>query len=93
MSQTTLDRVLEDVSTLELSELGKVGLAVQNRLDILGYSLQEWNAMQSLVRSGVLKEIRPRYLPSAVDFTPVEILGEPLSETIIAERRTRLRNV
>ena len=87
MSQTTLERVLEDVRTLEIKELEKVGLAVRNRLEIVGYSLQEWNAMQSLVRSGVLKEIKPRYLPSTVDFTPIEIIGEPLSETIIAERR------
>jgi Arc/MetJ-type ribon-helix-helix transcriptional regulator len=42
-----------------------------------------------LLAAGILSEIKPppRLLPSRERFTPVPITGEPISETIIRERR------
>ena len=42
-----------------------------------------------LLAAGVISEIKPppRLLPARKRFTPVPITGEPISETIIRERR------
>jgi putative addiction module CopG family antidote len=42
-----------------------------------------------LLAAGIISEIKPppRFLPVRERFTPVEIIGEPLSETVIRERR------
>ncbi|MGO8903066.1 MAG: hypothetical protein ACLQU5_32700 [Isosphaeraceae bacterium] len=50
-------------------------------------TLQE--LQRRLVAAGLLSEIKPppRFMPSREPFTPVAIEGEPLSETIIRERR------
>jgi hypothetical protein len=87
MAQAVLQRVLEEIGTLELDELGFVERAVQKRLETAGYSMEEWKAMQALVAAGLLKEIKPRYVGPAVEYQPVTIQGKPLSVTIIEERR------
>ena len=42
-----------------------------------------------LLAAGVISEMKPppRFLPARERFTPVPITGEPISETIIRERR------
>ena len=42
-----------------------------------------------LLAAGIISEIKPppRLLPARERFTPVPITGEPISETIIRERR------
>ena len=42
-----------------------------------------------LLAAGIVSEIKPppRLLPTRERFTPVPIIGEPISETIIRERR------
>jgi hypothetical protein len=87
MAQATLNRVLEDIRSLELNELSSVERAVKEQLEMAGYSPEEWKAMQALVDAGLLKEIKPRCTERAVEYTPVPIQGKPLSETIIEERR------
>jgi hypothetical protein len=87
MAQATLKRVLKDIEALDLSELGRVERAVKERLETAGYSAEEWTAMQALVVAGLIKEIKPRSQKSLTDYVPVPILGKPLSETVIEERR------
>lgn len=87
MAQATLNRVLADIRSLELSELGPVERALKERLETAGYSPEEWTAMQALVAAGLMKEIKPRYSQSVLNHTPVPIQGKPLSETILEERR------
>ncbi len=87
MAQASLQRVLEAIRTLDLNELGPVERAVQERLEAAGYSQQEWTAMQALIDAGLMKEIKPRFQGHSAEFKPVPILGKPLSETIIEERR------
>jgi hypothetical protein len=87
MAQATLIRVLADISDLELSELRSVEHAIQARLELAGYTPEEWQAMQTLVDAGLMKEIKPRCTQRTIEFTPVPIQGKPLSETIVEERR------
>lgn len=87
MAQATLNRILEDIRTLELNELRSVERALQDRLETAGYSPEEWKAMQSLVDSGLMKEITPRCKERTVEYIAIPIQGKPLSETIIEERR------
>jgi hypothetical protein len=51
--------------------------------------LAEQELQRRLVAAGVLSEVKPppRFIPARERFTPVTIQGEPLSETIIRERR------
>jgi hypothetical protein len=87
MAQATLARILEDIKTLEIDEIRKVDAALQQQIEMAGYSPAEWRVMQSLVDDGLLKEIKPRRLRRSIDFKPVPIKGKPLSETIVEERR------
>lgn len=87
MAQTTLTRILEDIKTLELNELQEIDHALQTRIEAAGYSLEEWNAMQSLVGAGLLTQIKPRCQDSTPSVEPIPIQGVPLSETIMDERR------
>jgi hypothetical protein len=49
----------------------------------------EQELQRRLVEAGVLSEIKPprSLAPARERFTPVQIKGEPLSETVIRERR------
>ncbi len=49
----------------------------------------EQELQRRLLKAGIISEIKlpPRLLPVRERFTPVSITGEPISETIIRERR------
>ncbi len=49
----------------------------------------EQELQRRLLAAGIISEIKlpPRLLPARERFTPVPISGEPISETIIRERR------
>ena len=87
MAQATLNRVLKDIDALELSELGSVERAVKERRESAGYSTEEWKAIQALIASGLITEIKPRSKQCLTDFAPIPIQGKPLSETVVEERR------
>ncbi len=53
----------------------------------LEYSPEEMKVTQSLIDAGLLKSVKPRCNVQTVDFMPVTIVGRPLSETIVDERR------
>lgn len=89
MTQATLNRILKEIKTLEPSdvEILEQTLREQREADSYGYSIEEWRVQKALVEAGLMQKITPRCTESALDFTPVPIIGEPLSETIIEERR------
>ena len=51
--------------------------------------IAEQEMQRRLLEAGIISEIKPppRLLPARERFTPVSIIGEPLSETVIRERR------
>ena len=57
--------------------------------DLTEEELADQEMQRRMVESGLLSEIKPpfRLLPPRERFTPIPILGEPLSETVIRERR------
>ena len=86
MAQIMLERVLEEIKTLDIGELHQVQRAVETHLATQGYAPEEYRALQSLVEAGLLAEIKPRRQESPPR-PLVPIQGKPLSETVIEERR------
>jgi hypothetical protein len=63
--------------------------AAVDQLALTPEELAEQELQRRLIAAGVLSEIKPppRFMPARECFTPVSIEGEPLSDTIIRERR------
>jgi hypothetical protein len=68
--------------TLAVSEAAKLS-------DLTAEEMAEQDTQRRLVAAGVLSEIKPprRFIPERERSSPVPIKGEPLSETVIRERR------
>ena len=51
--------------------------------------IADQETQRRLLEAGIISEIKPppRLLPARERFTPISITGEPMSETIIRERR------
>jgi len=77
-------RQLRDELDSKLAATGAV-----DQLALTPEELAEQELQRRLVAAGVLSEIKPppRFMPARERFAPVAIEGEPLSETIIRERR------
>jgi hypothetical protein len=87
VGQAALDQVLEIIKDLSRDDLCLVAQAVRKRLQPQDEAAAEEAFLQSLLEKGVISEIR-RLGPEAFRERPlVPIQGEPLSETIIRERR------
>jgi hypothetical protein len=87
MSQMTLERILNEINTLEHEELLQVQQAVLARLAPTGYSPEEEWVLQEMLKVGLLTEIKPRHADRQGAYPLVHIQGKPLSETIREERR------
>ncbi len=87
MAQGTLERILQDLQTLEPDELVQVQQAVQVQLFTAGYGPAEERVLQEMLQVGLLTEIKPRRTDRQVVYPLVPIQGKPLSETIREERR------
>ncbi len=88
-----LDRV-NDLSPEQMRHLRdeletKIAQAAVGEHEMTPEELAEQELQRRLVAAGVLSEVKPppRFLPAREPFTPITIQGEPLSETIIRERR------
>jgi hypothetical protein len=77
-------RRLRDELDGKLAASAAAGLA-----DLTTEEVAEQEMQRRLVAAGVLSEIKPprRFSPERERFSPVPIQGEPLSETVIRERR------
>ena len=98
MSQNEFQHILDGLSTLSPDEIRRlrdeldVKLASSGdtkRLVLTPEEEDERDLQRRLVSAGLLSEIKPphRFAAAGDDFIPVAIKGEPLSETIIRERR------
>jgi hypothetical protein len=87
MAQVTLERILQDIKTLEPDELMQVQQAVQAQLAPAGYTPEEERVLQEMLKIGLLTEIKPRRTDRQIVHPLVPIQGKPLSETIREERR------
>lgn len=87
MSHAILKQVLEQLQSLEPAELQQLSQAVQNHL-----LNQEENAKrvafhQALVTAGLVKQIKKSSYKWPLDQQLVQVEGEPISRTIVEERR------
>lgn len=87
MSQQALNQVLEYIQTLDPHELLQVSQVVQERLSFHEEARKRQAFYQSLIAAGLVRKIK---MPSSSDVDrpkPVQVKGEPVSQTIIEERR------
>ncbi len=88
----TPTEVLEEIRKMPPSERREVLRELSENLaepEMNGYSEKEKSFIESMKRKGLISHIPPR-LPEPEwrrAFKPITVTGEPLSETIIRERR------
>ncbi len=87
MAQTTLYEILDQLQTLEPDELRHLERAVRSRLGPQAESPKRESFHQALLASGLVKQIRPPRRDRDAQRRLIEVQGQPVSETIIAERR------
>jgi hypothetical protein len=98
MSQNEFHHLLDSVNSLSPEQMRQLrdeldsklaSTAAVDHLALTPEELAEQEMQRRLVAAGVLSEIKPppRFIPARERFSPVPIQGEPLSETIIRERR------
>jgi hypothetical protein len=87
MAQATLTRVLKDISTLSPEELRKVRGIVDERLTTTATEDPDEEVLQAMLRAGLITEIKRPDRKPMPERPLVPIIGKPLSETIVEERR------
>jgi hypothetical protein len=98
MTQSEFNHLLSSINGLSPEQLRLLRCELDNKLaspatpaalPLTGEELADQEAQRRLLASGVISEIKPsrRVSTGTEQFTPVPIQGEPLSETIIRERR------
>nr|WP_290223871.1 hypothetical protein [Trichocoleus desertorum] len=87
MSQAVLQQILEQLQTLKPSELRQLNVAVQSYLAGKEAAAKRAAFHQSLVVSGLVRQIK---LPTSKRKTLqhlIQVQGEPISQKIVEERR------
>ncbi len=89
MAQLQLNQILRQIETLEEEELRQLNQAAQAKLMPQEETRKRIAFQQRLLATGLVKKIRkPRHLAtSKPERFLIKAQGEPVSETIIAERR------
>lgn len=91
MPQAILNQILDQLQSLELAELQQLHQAVQDYLANQEEAAKRAAFHQALVASGLVRQIKttqrvPRY-KRLIKQQLVQFKGQPISETIIEERR------
>jgi hypothetical protein len=84
-----VQQIIAEASKLPLEEQRKLLTTLAANLKQLHVSEEEkreHKALETLLAKGIISRIPPRWNEDE-EFEPEEITGEPLSETIIRERR------
>lgn len=98
MTHNEFNHLLGSINTLSPEQMRQLRDELDSKLaastasgqaDLTLEEQAEQELQRRLVEAGVLSEIKPprRFTPERQRFTPVPITGEPLSETVIRERR------
>ena len=85
MPQRVLDRILDQIRTLDANELAQVSQAVQEQLTPQQQAHQRQAFYRALRASGLVRQIKTRSLMGKRWLAQVQ--GDPVSRTIIEERR------
>jgi hypothetical protein len=98
MTQSEFNHILGSIKALSPEQMQQLRRELDRQLasasvgggpPLTEAELADQEAQRRLLAAGVLSEIKPsRRVPTETErFTPIPIQGEPLSETIIRERR------
>jgi hypothetical protein len=86
MTQTTLNQILDQLQTLDPSELQQLGQAVQNCLADRQPKPERVAFHQALIASGLVQQIKNPSFEQRTYQQPIESQDKPVSQTIIEER-------
>ena len=87
MAQATLDYVIGQLDALKSEELQQLEAAVQERLRPATEEEKKAAFHQAMLAAGLFTRIAPPRDPGKAERPRIEVQGEPVSETIIRERR------
>jgi hypothetical protein len=87
MSQGILNQIIEQLQTLESSELEQLSQVVQSYLVDREASTKQVLFHQALRESGLVRRIEPSTSERGTQQQLIQIQDEPISHTIIEERR------
>jgi alkylated DNA repair dioxygenase AlkB len=87
MTQATLVRLISELETLEPEELQQLSQAIQVRLQTTNEADRLANFYNSLLASGLVRQIKQTSSQPQIKRALIEMQGKPISETIIEERR------
>ncbi|MDB9309028.1 hypothetical protein PN471_10330 [Aphanizomenon sp. CS-733/32] len=87
MALVTLNQILKQLETLEIGELQQLNQMIQKYLADKEESVKQAAFHKALIDSGLVKQIKqPNYEPIS-ERQLIYVEGNPVSETIIEERR------
>jgi hypothetical protein len=98
MTHSEFNRILGSINALSQEQIRQLRRELDSKLassavhgdpPLTEEELADQEAQRRLLAAGVISEIKPsRRVPTGTErFTPIPIQGEPLSETLIRERR------
>lgn len=98
MTYNEFNHLLSSINALSPEQLRQLRRELDNKLSssavggeppLTAEELADQEAQRRLLAAGVISEIKPsrRIATETERFTPISVQGEPLSETIIRERR------
>lgn len=87
MSQTLLNQILTQLHALELTELQQLNQTIQQYLNNKEVSANRTVFHQALLGSGLVRQIKNPNFVERKDQYLIQIQDEPISQTIIGERR------
>jgi hypothetical protein len=87
MSVTTLNQIVQQLEELDFKQLQELSKIIENYLLNQEDNIKKANFHQALISSGLVKKINQPNYSQKEDRKLIEIQGNPISETIIQERR------
>jgi hypothetical protein len=87
MAQAALERILDEIKTLDPKELQEVERVVRSLLEPSSKEAEREAVLRVLQNSGLVKEIKRPPMDVARERPLGSVQGKPISETIIEERR------
>ena len=87
MSQAILNQILDQLQMLEPSELQHLSQAIQRYLPDREIAAKRVAFHRALIESGLVRQIRSPACLQGMRSPLIQIQGNPVSQTIIEERR------
>ena len=87
MPQAILNQILDQLQTLEPSELEQLSQVVQQYLQEKEVSARQVAFHRSPIESGLVRQIKNPTFEQRTHQQLIQIQGEPISQTIIEERQ------